>query len=216
MKPITGLVTFLMAFGLMAFGLTISAFAQDKPNPLIGSHLYRAYCLVCHGKEGQGDGPLAKKMNVRPADLTSDKYQGEKVAILAEIIGRYRSAAESNMPNWGLVLPQGDVKHIASYLATLTRKDLEFRGNTRRGRMIFKNACLACHGKNGRGNGLLAQLIQIEMVDFTRSESMRVLSDRKLIETITEGKGDFMPSWTGTLNDDEIVDVAAYVRLLAE
>ena len=209
MKSFTGLVTFLMAFGL-----TMSASGQDKPNPLIGSHLYRAYCLVCHGKEGKGDGPLAKKRNLRPADLSSDKYQMQKAVALAETIGRYRKATDSNMPNWGLVLPHGDVKHIAAYITTLTLKDLKFRGNTRRGRIIYKNACVACHGKNGEGDGLLAQLIQIEMVDFTRPERMRVLSDRKLIKTITEGKGDFMPSWKGTLNDDEIIDVATYVRLI--
>ena len=135
---------------------------------------------------------------------------------MAETIGRYRKAADSKMPNWGLVLPQDDVKHIAAFITTLTRKGLKFRGNTRRGRIIYKNACVACHGKNGRGDGLLAQLIQIEMVDFSHSQSMQSLSDGKLIRTIKEGRGDFMPPWVGTLNDDEIVDVAAYVRLLAK
>ncbi len=210
MKPFTGLVT-----TLTALTLTLSAYAEETPNPLIGSHLYRAYCLVCHGKEGTGAGPLAKKLNLRPADLSSGKYQKEKVETLAETIRRYRKAADSNMPNWGLVLPHDDVKHIAAYITTLTLKDIKFRGNTRRGRIIYKNACAACHGKNGRGDGILAQLIQIDMVDFSQPDGMRKLrNDRNLLKAIREGKGDFMPSWVGTLNDDEIIDVAAYVRLL--
>lgn len=211
MKTFIGLVTLLTALTL-----TIDAYAEETSNPLIGSRLYRAYCLVCHGKDGTGAGPLAKKLDIRPVDLSSEKYQKEKAGTLAEIIGRYRKAANSNMPNWGLVLPQDDVKHIAAYITTLTRKDLKFRGNTRRGRIIYKNACIACHGKNGKGDGLLARLIQIEMVDFSQSQSMQSLSDGKLIRTIKKGRGGFMPSWEGTLNDDEIVDVATYVRLLAK
>lgn len=213
MKSFAGLVTLLTALTL-----TVSAYAEEKkPNPLIGSHLYRAYCLVCHGKDGTGAGPLAKKRNLRPADLSSAKYQKEKVGALAEIIGRYRKAADSKMPNWGLVLPQDDVKHIAAYITTLTQKDLKFRGNTRRGRIIFKNACVACHGKNGRGNGILAQLMQIEMVDFSQPNGMRKLrNDQHLLKAIRVGKGDFMPSWVGTLSDDEIIDVASYIRLLAK
>ncbi len=211
MRPFTGLVSLLTALTL-----TVSASAQDTPNPLIGSHLYRAYCLVCHGKDGKGSGPLAKKLDLRPADLSSDRYQGQEVVDLAETIGRYRKASDSNMPNWGLVLPQGEVQHIAAYITTLTRTELRFRGNTRRGRIIFKNACIACHDKNGTGKGRLAQLIQIEMVDFSQPDSMQKLSDSQLIRTIREGKGVFMPSWAGTLSDDEIVDVAAYVRLLAK
>ncbi len=114
MKSLTGLVTLLTALTL-----TLGAYAGETPNPLIGSHLYRAYCLVCHGKDGTGAGPLAKKLNLRPADLSSGKYQKEKVGALAEIIRRYRKAADSKMPNWGLVLPQDDVKHIAAYIKTL-------------------------------------------------------------------------------------------------
>jgi cytochrome c oxidase cbb3-type subunit 3 len=209
MKTITGLVSLLLALTP-----AISVSAEETPNPLIGSHLYRAYCLVCHGKDGMGGGPLAKKLHLRPGDLSSEKYQSQEVVALAETTSRYRIPTDSKMPNWGLVLPQEDVKHIAAYILTLTRKDLKFRGITRRGRIIYKNACIACHGKSGRGDGLLAQLIQIEMVDFSHSQSMQSLSDGKLVKIIKEGRGDFMPSWVGTLNDDEIVDVAAYVRLL--
>jgi mono/diheme cytochrome c family protein len=32
---------------------------------------------------------------------------------------------------------------------------------------------------------------------------------------IRDGMGDYMPSWKGILSDNEIADVAAYVRMLA-
>ena len=53
------------------------------------------------------------------------------------------------------------------------------------------------------------------MMDFTQSENMKKISDDDLLDLIREGKGDYMPSWKGILSDNEIVDVASYVRLLA-
>ena len=32
-----------------------------------GSALYSAYCALCHGKDGRGEGPLAKSLRVSPA-----------------------------------------------------------------------------------------------------------------------------------------------------
>ena len=53
------------------------------------------------------------------------------------------------------------------------------------------------------------------MTDFTASEAMRNIDDEKLINVIREGKGPYMAPWKETLSDEEIIDVSAYVRLLA-
>ena len=195
--------------------LSFDTYAQDRPNPLLGSHLYRSYCLVCHGIDGKSAGPLATKLGFEPADLSSKTYQAKTVAELAAIITGYQRSGDSNMPSWGMALSEAELLDIAVYISEITRKDLRFKGDTRRGRVIFKRACVACHGKDGTGRGILAHLIQIAMTNFTMSENMKGMSDEELVSLISEGKGDYMPSWKGTLSDDEITDVAAYVRLLA-
>ena len=51
--------------------------ASERQNPVPknqdsierGKALYRKYCASCHGKNGQGDGPLAKNLTPKPADL---------------------------------------------------------------------------------------------------------------------------------------------------
>ena len=210
MNPLLGLVVFLSAVIV-----TVDTYAQDEPNALVGSHLYRSYCLICHGVDGKSAGPVAEKLDFKPADLSSEQYQAKDLEDLAAIIGSYRRAEQSNMPNWGIVLSRRDLLDIAAYISKITQKDLRFRGDTRRGRVIFKRACVACHGKFGTGKGLLAHLFRTSMMDFTESESMKKISDEDLMNIIREGKGVYMASWEGALSDDEIVDVASYVRMLA-
>jgi cbb3-type cytochrome c oxidase subunit III len=198
-----------------AIVLTIDARAQDKPNPLVGSYLYRSYCLVCHGVDGKEPGPVARNLDLKPADLSSEQYQTKNVQDLASMIAGYRKQEEAGMPNWGAVLTKTALLDIAAYVSKITQADLEFRGDTRQGRAIFKRACVACHGNIGTGRGQLAHLLQVSMMDFTQSENMKKISDDDLLDLIREGKGDYMPSWKGILSDNEIVDVASYVRLLA-
>jgi cbb3-type cytochrome c oxidase subunit III len=189
--------------------------AQSEPNPLTGSHLYRSYCFVCHGADGKTAGPVAKKLHIEPADLSSNRYRNIDVSDLAEIIGGYRNGTKSNMPNWALVLSKADLLDIAAYVSKITSKDLKFRGDTRHGRVVFKRACESCHGIIGLGKGPLAHLFHIPMMDLTQSEYLKKTSDKELVKMIRDGKGEYMPSWEGTLSNDEIDDVASYVRMLA-
>ena len=189
--------------------------AEDAPNALIGSHLYRSYCFVCHGVDGKNPGPVANNLGLTPSDLSSRQYQTGNLQDLAAVISGYRDQKGSGMPNWGMVLTETDLLNIAAYVSNISRTDLQFVGDTRRGRAIFKRACVACHGKIGTGEGLLAHLFGISMMDVTQSENMKQISDEDLLNMIRDGKGDYMPSWKGTLSDTEIADVAAYVRMLA-
>jgi cbb3-type cytochrome c oxidase subunit III len=195
--------------------LTTGTYAQDEPNPLIGSHLYRSYCLVCHGVDGESIGPIARNLDLQPVDLSSERFHTMKVENLASIIGGYRRRDESGMPNWSMVLSRSDLLDIAAYITRIGQKDLRFTGDTRRGRAIFKRACAACHGMIGEGKGLLAHLIRISMMDFTKSETMNQFSDEDLMGIVRDGRGDYMPPWKGILSDSEIADVASYVRMLA-
>ena len=40
-----------------------------------GKEHYTAYCALCHGTTGQGDGQIAEKMAVKPPTLLSDKVK---------------------------------------------------------------------------------------------------------------------------------------------
>ena len=120
------------------------------------------------------------------------------------------------MPRWGKVPTNQDLQEITAYIPQLALKDSRFVRDTRRGRVVFKHACAACHGQNRTGRGVLAKLIKILMLDFTRSEDMAEMSDEEVVQIIRDGKGEYMPSWRGILSDDDIIDVASYVSRLAK
>jgi cytochrome c oxidase cbb3-type subunit 3 len=194
--------------------LPVTLAAQDLPNAATGKRLYRSYCLACHGFDGSRPGPVADRLNLEPADLTAPKYQTKSVAKLAALTAGYDRAPGTGMPMWGSVLPEDELIHIAAYVGVLADGDLRYRGDTRRGRALFRGMCIACHGRFGAGNGVLAQVIGVPMVDFTSAGSVSALSDEQIIATIRDGRGEFMPPWKDLLDDNEIVDVAWYVRTL--
>ena len=203
---------------LLAVAVASQALAQDshEPNPLVGSRLYRSYCFVCHGEDGKSKGVVAVKMDMEPADLTAEAYADKNPEGLAVLIGGYWRNRSSNLPNWGQVLEKDELLDIAAYIPNLGLKNILFTGDTRRGRVLYKRACAACHGRFGNGKGALAGLIDIEMIDFAQADTIARMDDPALIKLIGDGKGAAMPSWEGTLSDSEITDVAAYVRLLSK
>ena len=56
---------------LTSLAVVIPAAAANPPPAYEGRRLYVSYCQLCHGTDGKGDGPLAKTMQISPADLTT-------------------------------------------------------------------------------------------------------------------------------------------------
>ena len=78
--------TFIHAMALLAlFAFSFPAAAVNPPPAFEGRRLFVSYCQLCHGAGGKGDGPLAKAMNIRPADLTTT-VRSRSDTILTKII----------------------------------------------------------------------------------------------------------------------------------
>jgi mono/diheme cytochrome c family protein len=112
-----------MRFRLMvAIGATVligaahrTAGQEPRPRPplvipsLYGGDLYQFYCASCHGREGRGDGPVAKLLTHRPPDLTTiaKRHNGRfpREAIERSMAGLEPSPPPTHgsreMPVWG-------------------------------------------------------------------------------------------------------------------
>jgi mono/diheme cytochrome c family protein len=79
-----------------------------------GALLYRIHCQNCHGDSGEGDGPMAKLLTIRPADLTviarnnEGAFPSDKIHQTIDGRADVRAHGMREMPVWGLSLQQTD------------------------------------------------------------------------------------------------------------
>lgn len=74
-----------------------------------------------------------------------------------------------------------------------------------KGEVLYITHCVSCHGKSGVSD-------MADAPDFSQYNSL-IKSDIELLDTISQGKN-AMPLYKGTLSDEEIFDVIAYLRTL--
>ncbi|MGA2002748.1 MAG: cytochrome c [Terriglobales bacterium] len=106
---------------ILALVLTMSimAVAQDqsekeikhvpikKTSPASGQEMYKAYCAVCHGVDGTGNGPAAAALKVAPTDLTAmtskngGKYPALRVSAIIRGEQVLAAHGSKDMPIWG-------------------------------------------------------------------------------------------------------------------
>ena len=90
-----------------------------------GAEVFKAYCAVCHGAGGKGDGPAAKALKTPPADLTTiTKRHGSfpsktiEQTILADNEPVLLAHGTREMPIWGPIFRQAAGDRDVATMAT--------------------------------------------------------------------------------------------------
>lgn len=92
-------------------------------------------------------------------------------------------------------------------------------GDAVSGQKLFQTYCYVCHGLKGQGDGVAAQNLKTKPRNLTDESVMSTRTDAQLFEAIRHrGAGAHgslaMPDWGEHLQDQEIWDLIAYVRML--
>ena len=74
---------------------------------------------------------------------------------------------------------------------------------------IYAKQCATCHGKDGRAKTFKSKFIHAR--NFTDAQWQDSVSDERLVNSITNGKGK-MPAWGKKLSEAEINSLVKYVR----
>jgi mono/diheme cytochrome c family protein len=83
------------------------------------------------------------------------------------------------------------------------------------GKKKYGQDCAMCHGKEGAGDGDLAEDMHLKLRDFRDAATLKDVSDGDMYTLINNGKGKMMGE-EGRLKPDEIWDVVNFVRSLSK
>jgi len=198
---------------------------QDATAAFEGQLLFVSHCMICHGSDGKGGGPLAVNLGLDPVDMTRT-LRSRSDTILRKIIsgeggqtisGRDRhNVLTDAMPNWGDVLSDSQIDALIAYLRFLSTSKHEMTGDPVLGGEIYRKYCSVCHGEEGYGDGVMTQILDLEPMDHTNPVVINAMSNEEIARAIREGDGQYMPGWKGILKEDEIEALVTYIRLLTQ
>ena len=85
-------------------------------------------------------------------------------------------------------------------------------GDAGKGKMLYANLCIRCHGVEGKGNGPMT--FTPPVADLTAPAAQAKL-DATVLRTIHDGRQDTaMGAWKFVLSEEDMRDVTAYLRQL--
>lgn len=183
-----------------------------------GYKVFNTYCFICHGVNGKGDGPLANKLDTKPANLTNNKRLAKKSdQDIYQIIEGTARHGNSGMPKWRIAISPTQIKGLVAYIRYLHRGKHKLIGNPEKGKSVYKRSCSACHGNEGEGDGVLTKVYSLEPANHVNAKRMDKMSNEAMVKLVTKGGAgaSMMPGWKGILTKEEINDVVSYIRLLS-
>ena len=183
----------------------MAAIKEKTKSSIRGGLVYKTYCVLCHGKKGDGGGRATKlygNVNLAITKRDSDYYR--KIVLEGgPAVGR-----SPFMPTWQDELSEEQVNDVVNYLSSVTDP-------VARGEIVFKTNCILCHGIKGDGKGRSSVLYDPPPADLTRSNKND--DYKRMIITLggkAMGRSEVMPVWGEQISSQEIDDVVAYLRTL--
>jgi len=85
------------------------------------------------------------------------------------------------------------------------------QGDAKKGKGLFANKCVTCHGDKGEGRPVIEKIYNVKMRPLGSKEVLSK-SDEQLKKNIVQGNGKMNAV---KLTDSEAADILAYIRTLA-
>ena len=193
-----------------------TAAPRDLPSTtsqeVLGKTIYAQQCAGCHGVDGRGNGPSAAFFTRRPRDLTNRAWMSSRTDMQLTAIVR-RGVAGSPMPAFGDTLTGTQLATLVTYLRQLSGSAEQPAAVSD----LYRQACAACHGLQGDGQGPNAPQLSPRPRDFTDWRWQGGIPDAELTRVLQQGRpGTAMPPFRALLSDAEIGAMVAQVRAFGQ
>jgi mono/diheme cytochrome c family protein len=206
-----------------------SSGASESDDLELGKKVYTTACEECHGSEGHGDGPKARKLGFHPRrfNLGSFKCRCTESGALPTDEDLYRVVTRgmsgTPMQPHEKTLSEAERRAVVQYIKTLTPRfasepppqcvrlssPIPASGQSiSEGRQIYRLlSCWKCHGKTGKGDGPASPGLKDDWGNPIRAYNFTVMKrfkcgteDVDIYRTMLTGmNGSPMPSYAAAL-----------------
>lgn len=204
--------------------------ADPRPNLETGAQVFSERCVLCHGKNGMGQGYIALTIKDYPSTNLFESETTNDLNAIKEIVIWGGTGGERNnfSPPWGAELTWTEIESVALFVKHMRQQKnaaqtLLAKQNSdtlpldyEKGRLVYKSRCVLCHGTQGEGDGKMKKIIKDPP---PYNLTLSALPDKLLKEIILEGgqavgRSYHMPPWKDELTEIEIDSVIAYIKSL--
>ncbi len=212
---------------------TVQATTIDLMALETGKNTYNAFCIYCHGAEGEGDGPAAALNGVPIVDISNKAYMSllsdkdiyERIAYGSEMFPYLQ------MPGWRSNLEPKKIKAVVAYVRSLAvdrgalkgptpqeREELFNNSPLNKGRTYYLKYCSTCHGQTGDGKGIVANTLKLKPARFddpSITAQLTVENVRSYVTDFSEERERYMPVFEPFI-EEYIDEIVLYIKTLSK
>ena len=196
-------------FILLAGLGNLAATAGERPSKggeLNPSAIYHNYCSVCHGDRGDGNSRARNSLVPPPRDFTRASELTRDTMLTIVTHGKPGTA----MTAWKTQLNTNEIAAVVDYIRA-TFMQISLDPMLQRGKTVFAQNCMVCHGDRGQGAPSSTGLIPPR--DFTTPQARTELTRDRMLNSVTNGRPNTaMAAFSGRLAAADIEAAVDYIR----
>ncbi len=200
-----------------------------------GSDIYFKRCFLCHGDLLNGKGLFGESFFPPPANFIGKDtilkkppaYAFWRIMKGGQGLPQKFEPWNSAMPAWEKSLSENEVWQVIAYIYQrthylLTIYENKSKPSVKRGKALFQENCIQCHGEKGDGNGMTVNYSSPPPRNLTKGQYKlrstpvgKIPTDEDMFKTLTHGmEGTTMPGWE-VLSEQDRKSLVLYLKTLA-
>lgn len=169
--------------------------------------IYHNYCSVCHGDRGDGRSRARNSLNPPPRDFTTAGELTREAMVTIITHGKPGTA----MVGWKTQLTTAEIESVTDYIRK-TFMIVALDPKLQRGKAVYAQNCIACHGAQGQGSNLPIGGSKPAR-DLASPQARAELTRDRMLASVTNGRpGTAMTGFGGRLPAQDIEAVVDYTR----